>query len=166
MFTAANASAAAEPVKGVIDRAFARGTVGGLVRLPVRSGGGRIVRRARAGKDRAGIVAPTLLAEPERILREPPEATVGRFSPEIELAVYYCGLDAVRNAVKHAGPHAGIWIWLSIEADQIRLEVWDNGQGFDVTRASAGAGLQTCTPDRARWEGTSMSSPSSATANA
>ena len=81
LFTAANASAAAEPVKGVIDWAFARGTVGGLVRLPVRSGGGRIVRRARAGKDRAGIVAPTLLAEPERILREPPEATVGRFSP-------------------------------------------------------------------------------------
>jgi signal transduction histidine kinase len=70
------------------------------------------------------------------------EAAVGRFLPEIELAVYYCGLEAVQNAVKHAGPRARIWIRLFIEADQLRLEVRDDGEGFDVASARGGDGLQ------------------------
>jgi signal transduction histidine kinase len=70
------------------------------------------------------------------------EATVGRFSPEIELAVYYCGLEAVQNASKHAGPDARISIRLYIEADQLHLEVRDDGAGFDVTRVRDGVGLQ------------------------
>jgi signal transduction histidine kinase len=70
------------------------------------------------------------------------EAAVGRFSPEIELAFYYCGLEAVQNAVKHAGPHARIWIRLFTEGDQLRLEVRDDGEGFDVARVSGGDGLQ------------------------
>ncbi|HET6870994.1 MAG TPA: histidine kinase [Solirubrobacteraceae bacterium] len=47
---------------------------------------------------------------------------VGRFSPEIELAVYYCGLEAVQNASKHAGPQARVWIRLDVEADELRLD--------------------------------------------
>jgi signal transduction histidine kinase len=70
------------------------------------------------------------------------EATVGRFAPEIELAVYYCGLEAVQNASKHAGPTARIWIRLYVEADQLHLEVRDNGRGFDVDTAREGIGLQ------------------------
>jgi signal transduction histidine kinase len=70
------------------------------------------------------------------------EATAGRFSPEIELAIYYCGLEAVQNASKHAGPEAHISIRLYIEADQLHLEVSDNGAGFDVTRVRDGDGLQ------------------------
>jgi len=70
------------------------------------------------------------------------EAAVGRFLPEIELAFYYCGLEAVQNAVKHAGPRARIWIRLFIEDEQLGLEVWDDGRGFDVARAQGGDGLQ------------------------
>jgi len=70
------------------------------------------------------------------------EAAVGRFAPEIELAVYYCGLEAVQNASKHAGPDARISIRLYVEMDQLRLEVRDNGAGFDVARAGDGDGLQ------------------------
>jgi signal transduction histidine kinase len=70
------------------------------------------------------------------------EAAVGRFLPEIELAVYYCGLEAVQNAVKHAGPHARVWIRLIVQADQLRLEVRDDGRGFDVAGARGGDGLQ------------------------
>ena len=69
-------------------------------------------------------------------------AAVGRFSPEIELAVYYCGLEAVQNASKHAGPHARVWIRLYVQADQLHLEVRDNGRGFDVARARDGVGLE------------------------
>jgi signal transduction histidine kinase len=70
------------------------------------------------------------------------EASVGRFSPEIELAAYYCGLEAVQNASKHAGPDARVWIRLHVEANELRLEVRDNGRGFDVARARDGDGLQ------------------------
>jgi signal transduction histidine kinase len=70
------------------------------------------------------------------------EATVGRFSPEIELAVYYCGLEAVQNASKHAGVDAHIALRLFVEADQLHLEVRDNGPGFDVVHVQDGDGLQ------------------------
>ncbi len=70
------------------------------------------------------------------------EAALGRFAPEVELAVYYCGLEAVQNASKHAGPHAHIWIRLYVVADRLHLEVRDDGQGFDVDRAREGVGLQ------------------------
>ena len=67
---------------------------------------------------------------------------IGRFLPEIELAVYYCGLEAVQNASKHGGPRAHIWIALYVDADQLHLEVRDNGRGLDVARARGGVGLQ------------------------
>ncbi|MGB0094219.1 MAG: sensor histidine kinase [Solirubrobacteraceae bacterium] len=70
------------------------------------------------------------------------EASVGRFAPEIELAAYYCGLEAVQNASKHAGAQAQTWIRLYVEADELRLEVRDNGAGFDLARARDGVGLQ------------------------
>jgi signal transduction histidine kinase len=70
------------------------------------------------------------------------EATVDRLSPEIELAVYYCGLEAVQNASKHAGPDADISIRLFVEADQLHLEVRDDGRGFDPARAHDGVGIQ------------------------
>jgi signal transduction histidine kinase len=70
------------------------------------------------------------------------EATARRFSPEIELAMYYCGLEAVQNASKHAGPEARTSIRLYVDADQLHLEVRDNGAGFDVARVRDGDGLQ------------------------
>jgi signal transduction histidine kinase len=70
------------------------------------------------------------------------QADVGRFSPEIELAVYYCGLEAIQNASKHAGREARIWLRLYIEADRLHLEVRDDGPGFDVARVHDGVGLQ------------------------
>ena len=70
------------------------------------------------------------------------EASVGRFSPETELAFYYCGLEAVQNASKHAGPNVGIQLRLYVEADDLHLEVRDDGPGFDVAANRDGIGLQ------------------------
>jgi signal transduction histidine kinase len=70
------------------------------------------------------------------------EATVERFSPEIELAVYYCGLEAVQNASKHAGPEVHISIRLFVAAEQLHLEVRDDGRGFDPAGANDGVGMQ------------------------
>jgi signal transduction histidine kinase len=70
------------------------------------------------------------------------EARVGRFSPEVELAVYYCGLEAVQNASKHGGTDANISIRLSVDADQLHLEVRDDGRGFDPAHTPDGVGMQ------------------------
>jgi signal transduction histidine kinase len=61
--------------------------------------------------------------------------------PEIETAVYYCCLEAVQNAVKHAGPEAKIWVRLRADARELRLEVRDDGPGFDASNNHHGAGL-------------------------
>jgi signal transduction histidine kinase len=70
------------------------------------------------------------------------EAEPGRFAPELEAAVYYCCLEAVQNAVKHAGPDAHVSIRLYTDHGRLRLEVSDDGPGFEVADAHDGVGLQ------------------------
>jgi signal transduction histidine kinase len=70
------------------------------------------------------------------------EAASARFAPEVEAAFYYCCLEAVQNASKHAGPDAQVMIRVYAEVDQLHLEVRDNGPGFDVSAAHDGIGLQ------------------------
>jgi signal transduction histidine kinase len=70
------------------------------------------------------------------------EADAGRFASEVEAAVYYCCLEAVQNAVKHAGPDARVSIRLYTDAERLHLEVRDDGPGFDPADAHDGIGLQ------------------------
>jgi signal transduction histidine kinase len=70
------------------------------------------------------------------------EADVDRCAPEIEAAVYYGCLEAVQNASKHAGADAQISIRLRADADELLLEVRDDGRGFDVDAVADGVGLQ------------------------
>ena len=67
---------------------------------------------------------------------------VGRYPPEIESAVYYCCLEALQNATKHAGPDAHIAASLLAENGNLRLEVSDDGPGFDLAAVNAGVGLR------------------------
>jgi signal transduction histidine kinase len=64
---------------------------------------------------------------------------VTRHSSEVEAAVYFCCLEALQNAAKHA---AGATVHVTVtEGDgQLRFEVHDDGPGFDVTVATAGHG--------------------------
>ena len=48
----------------------------------------------------------------------------------------------MQNAFKHAGSDAHFSIRLYTEADQLQLEVRDNGPGFDVDASHDGVGLQ------------------------
>jgi signal transduction histidine kinase len=61
---------------------------------------------------------------------------------EVEAPVYYCCLEAVQNATKHAGAATAISIRLSTDIDELRLEVSDDGLGFDVAGAHDGVGLR------------------------
>jgi signal transduction histidine kinase len=67
---------------------------------------------------------------------------IGRYSPEIESAVYYCCLEALQNAIKHAGPSARIAACLTAGNGTLRLEVSDDGPGFDVSAVQSGDGLR------------------------
>jgi signal transduction histidine kinase len=66
---------------------------------------------------------------------------VGRYPPELEAAVYYCCIEALQNASKHAGPGASATLRLWNEGDALRFEVDDDGAGFETETQPSGAGL-------------------------
>jgi signal transduction histidine kinase len=60
-------------------------------------------------------------------------ADVRRYPPDVEAAVYFCCLEALQNAGKHAGEGARITITVEESAGELCFEVSDNGAGFDAT---------------------------------
>jgi signal transduction histidine kinase len=63
-------------------------------------------------------------------------AGIGRYGTDMEAAVYFCVLEALQNAGKHAGASAtvAVRVW---EADSTLLfEVTDDGAGFDAASKS------------------------------
>jgi signal transduction histidine kinase len=65
----------------------------------------------------------------------------GRYSPQLERSIYYCCLEALQNAVKHAGPKASVLIRLVGERDHVSFSVDDSGIGFDPARVDDRDGL-------------------------
>src|SRR5579862_4532470 len=65
---------------------------------------------------------------------------VGRFDPAVEFAVYFSVMEAVQNAVRHAGPDAHVRVTLRRQGDGVVFRVVDNGMGFDASSV-AGSGL-------------------------
>ena len=66
---------------------------------------------------------------------------VGRYAPEIEAAVYFCCLEAMQNAAKHAGAGAIARVKIWEDAAGLLFEVCDDGAGFETNPDSEGAGL-------------------------
>src|SRR3954447_13597062 len=66
---------------------------------------------------------------------------VGRTGSVVEAAVYYCSLEAIQNAVKHAGPRASVIVTLARPAERIEFEVADDGAGFEPATQLEGYGL-------------------------
>jgi signal transduction histidine kinase len=66
---------------------------------------------------------------------------IGRCEGVVEAAVYYCCLEAVQNAVKHAGPDVHVSIRLYTD-DGLHVEIHDDGSGFDTAAVHDGIGLQ------------------------
>jgi len=64
---------------------------------------------------------------------------VGRYGNDVEAAVYFCVLEALQNAGKHAGTTATVVVRVVAEPDNLRFEVVDDGVGFDAA-AAGGAG--------------------------
>lgn len=68
---------------------------------------------------------------------------IGRCSPTIEAALYFCGLEAIQNAAKHAGDGARLRVELDRDGDRIDFSVADDGLGFQAGGASDGIGFVT-----------------------
>jgi signal transduction histidine kinase len=62
---------------------------------------------------------------------------LGRYSTDVELALYFCCMEALQNAAKHAAAHAVV-IELHGDERSVTACVSDDGRGFDVRAASAG----------------------------
>jgi len=84
---------------------------------------------------------------------------VGRFSPDIEAAVYFCCLEALQNAAKHA-PESRVEIQVWEEEGGLLFTVADDGPGFHADTARAGHGFMNMS-DRlgaiggsVRWDST------------
>jgi signal transduction histidine kinase len=64
---------------------------------------------------------------------------IGRYPSETEAAVYFCCLEALQNAAKHAtGAHVDVRLWE--ESGGLLFSVIDDGPGFDVDKAQRGHG--------------------------
>lgn len=79
-------------------------------------------------------------------------ATAERYDPAIEAAVYFCCVQAVQNAQRHA-PGAPVEISLRHDGERLSFTVRDRGTGFEVERASEGEGFQIMRDRMAAFEG-------------
>jgi signal transduction histidine kinase len=67
-----------------------------------------------------------------------------RYGADLEAAVYFCCLEALQNAAKHA-PDAAVVLTAREEPGSLRVMVTDDGPGFDVAAVRDGQGLQNMT---------------------
>ncbi|HEX3223124.1 MAG TPA: sensor histidine kinase [Nocardioides sp.] len=64
----------------------------------------------------------------------------GRAPEDVETALYFCAVEAVQNATKHAGA-SEVSVELALDDEALRLVVRDDGAGFDPATTPAGHGL-------------------------
>jgi signal transduction histidine kinase len=77
-----------------------------------------------------GPIPTTIVGNPAR-----------RYRVEIETTAYFCCLEAMQNAAKHARRATEIRITLTERDAVLEIEVRDDGHGFDPDRIAAGAGI-------------------------
>jgi signal transduction histidine kinase len=66
---------------------------------------------------------------------------VGRYTPEVEAAVYFCSLEALNNIAKYASA-SRVDVRLAQSDGHLTFEISDDGAGFDAATAVHGTGLQ------------------------
>ncbi|QJY48469.1 sensor histidine kinase [Pseudonocardia broussonetiae] len=65
----------------------------------------------------------------------------GRFGQDVESCVYFCCLEAIQNAGKHAGAGSEILVSVTHTDGVLRFRVSDDGAGFDPDAAGTGHGF-------------------------
>ncbi len=118
----------------------------------VRELGSEVEEALEEVRELAGGIYPSLLADRGIVealrsaARRAPVPTtidsdgVGRYAPELESAVYFCCLEAIQNAAKHAEGASALSITIADDG-AVRFAVRDDGIGFDIESAGPGRGL-------------------------
>ncbi|MHB8658476.1 MAG: HAMP domain-containing sensor histidine kinase [Solirubrobacteraceae bacterium] len=78
----------------------------------------------------------------------------GRCAPHVEATVYFCCLEALQNAAKHAGGDARASVTITEQDGALSFEVSDDGIGFERSSLELGTGLQHITDRVAALSGT------------
>jgi signal transduction histidine kinase len=65
----------------------------------------------------------------------------GRWSEQVEIAVYFCCLEALQNVTKHAGAGVTARVRLWHENGSVHFQVRDDGSGFELRDTHPGNGL-------------------------
>jgi signal transduction histidine kinase len=80
------------------------------------------------------------------------DAITDRYHPGVEAAAYFCAMETIQNATKHArASHIVLNLWDAIGCLFIRVR--DDGVGFDTSRATDGAGLRNVRERLRPWQG-------------
>jgi signal transduction histidine kinase len=66
---------------------------------------------------------------------------IGRYPQAVEAAVYFCCLEALQNAAKHAGAGAQAMITVREDDEALIFDVHDDGAGFDTAGGAHGHGF-------------------------
>jgi signal transduction histidine kinase len=66
---------------------------------------------------------------------------VGRYAEDIEVAVYFCCLEALQNVAKHGGPDVAATVVLREHDGHLNFQVRDSGVGFNPRTREHGSGL-------------------------
>ena len=69
------------------------------------------------------------------------DSGIGRPPRDVETTIYYCCLESLQNAAKHAGSDAAVSIRLTRGDGRVRFSIEDDGAGFDPAAVVPGAGL-------------------------
>jgi signal transduction histidine kinase len=64
-----------------------------------------------------------------------------RYDPGVEATVYFCCLEALQNAAKHAGANASATVRVAEQDRTLLFEVSDDGSGIEPTHRDGGAGI-------------------------
>jgi signal transduction histidine kinase len=67
---------------------------------------------------------------------------LGRYPQELEAAIYFCCLEALQNAAKHAGDGAKVTVRLGQDDGRVEFTIADDGRGYDADAVGPSAGLQ------------------------
>jgi signal transduction histidine kinase len=66
---------------------------------------------------------------------------VGRYPADLETAIYFCCVEALQNAARHA-PGSAVRVSLAEDEGQVMFSVTDDGPGFDPATTAGGSGLR------------------------
>ena len=66
---------------------------------------------------------------------------IGRCSPSVEAAIYFCSAEAIQNAIKHAGGNVRVGVTVGRDRDRVDFAISDDGVGLDQSERGDGDGL-------------------------